>query len=353
MRQSTHCTDRHAAEIVAHTIWLGLHKRGTIDALTEIMHRVMDVEMPVERTGTPLDSLPGMYAGLSLDITRKLQQDRVHIIERFAAWSNVAYAEDVTPQMTAQYAAHLSRSGKSNKTISNIVGNLGAVWHALGLGDAWQDTAPARHNSVRRDAFTVDEERRVLAAAQKDWIWHPMCLLARYTGLREGDIRMLSAGDVDIEHRCLRLSPSKTKRYGISVVLPLPDHVWNEILPRIGTGLLFPEARNAKSVKNRHPFAAVLQAAGVSGNFTFHSWRHTLRTRLAEAGVSDDIAMRICGWTQRSTAARYDHSDHLDQIRKAVESTVVCTTEPMSEPLAKPHFDQHRSHTADQDPDEL
>ena len=64
----------------------------------------------------------------------------------------------------------------------------------------------------------------------------------------------------------------------------------------------------------------MLRAAGVSGHHTFHSWRHTFRTRLSEAGVSDEIAMRLGGWTQRSTAARYDHAERLDDLRHAVES---------------------------------
>ena len=51
----------------------------------------------------------------------------------------------------------------------------------------------------------------------------------------------------------------------------------------------------------------------------FHSWRHTFRTRLSEAGVSDDLAKRLGGWTDDATAARYDHAERVEELRTAVE----------------------------------
>lgn len=67
------------------------------------------------------------------------------------------------------------------------------------------------------------------------------------------------------------------------------------------------------------PFSAILKAAGLDcERFTFHSWRHTFRTRLAEAGVSDQVAMRF-GWTNLTTSARYDHARHLPEMKDAIE----------------------------------
>lgn len=47
--------------------------------------------------------------------------------------------------------------------------------------------------------------------------------------------------------------------------------------------------------------------------------RHTFRTRLSEAGVSDDLAKRLGGWTENATAARYDHAERVEELRAAVE----------------------------------
>ena len=67
-------------------------------------------------------------------------------------------------------------------------------------------------------------------------------------------------------------------------------------------------------------FAGILKAATIEDEgYTFHSWRHTFRTRLSEAGVSDDLAKRLGGWTENSTAARYDHAERVEELRAAVE----------------------------------
>jgi integrase len=54
------------------------------------------------------------------------------------------------------------------------------------------------------------------------------------------------------------------------------------------------------------PFRAILKAAGVTGA-TFHSWRHTFRTRISEAGAPQEIAMALGGWSQAATAGMYSH----------------------------------------------
>lgn len=66
-------------------------------------------------------------------------------------------------------------------------------------------------------------------------------------------------------------------------------------------------------------FSKILTAAKVGEGYTFHSWRHTFRTRLSEAGVSDDLAKRLGGWTEDATAARYDHAERVEELRAAIE----------------------------------
>ena len=67
-------------------------------------------------------------------------------------------------------------------------------------------------------------------------------------------------------------------------------------------------------------FAKILKAAKIEDDgYTFHMWRHTFRTRLSEAGVSDDLAKRLGGWTEDATAARYDHAERVEDLRAAVE----------------------------------
>jgi len=39
----------------------------------------------------------------------------------------------------------------------------------------------------------------------------------------------------------------------------------------------------------------------------------------SRAGVSDDLAKRLGGWTENATAARYDHAERVEELRAAVE----------------------------------
>ena len=63
-----------------------------------------------------------------------------------------------------------------------------------------------------------------------------------------------------------------------------------------------------------------VRKAGIADQgYTFHSWRHTFRTRLSEAKVSTELAKKLGGWTEDATAARYDHAERVEELRAAVE----------------------------------
>ena len=65
-------------------------------------------------------------------------------------------------------------------------------------------------------------------------------------------------------------------------------------------------------------FREVLNAAGIGEGWTFHSWRHTFRSRLSEAGVDMETAKRLCGHTQDETSRHYDHAAHIEEYRSAI-----------------------------------
>ncbi len=92
-----------------------------------------------------------------------------------------------------------------------------------------------------------------------------------------------------------------------------------------GDGPLFAEMDGAYQSRHRVvPFRDVLATAGIGAGYTFHSWRHTFRTRLAEAGVDAETSKLLGGWTQDRTAERYDHADHSAALREAVERAAKC-----------------------------
>ena len=169
------------------------------------------------------------------------------------------------------------------------------------------------------------------------------CQIARATGLRYSSVARLTWKEIDFETGIIRHTPPKTARHNIEVLLPLTQHL-REALEKANAERQAPVLPGKKRTKSRtqnpdnvlplhaayYPrpgysggpgdFAEVLKEAKLDGKgYTFHSWRHTFRTRLSEAGVSDDLAKRLGGWTENATAARYDHAERVEELRAAVE----------------------------------
>ena len=184
-------------------------------------------------------------------------------------------------------------------------------------------------DSERLPPFTPEQEKAVIEAA--DAIgkgWGLACRIARATGLRYGDVATLKWSEVDLDKGVLRLRPAKTARHGIDVIVPVCTAVRDALgalWAKQGGTSEYVLPGHAEAYPHPHKgepgaFSVVLTKAGVTGGrHTFHSWRHTFRTRLAEAGVSDELAKRLGGWTEDKTAMRYDHDGRIDELRAAVE----------------------------------
>ncbi len=242
---------------------------------------------------------------------------------------------DVTRAIAGRFAGDFhAREDLSDKTKRETISTLGRVWNVLmGTDDTikenpWRFFLRTVKNQKIGKAFTIEQERRLFSVTLGTE-WHTASLIARFTGLRFGDVARLKWSDVDWDARAIRLKPSKTQKHGIAVVLPMTERLYKTleakrrsakgeaVLPEINK--VYPHMDKLKIGK----FAEFLKEAGIDPkDYTFHSWRHTFRTRLSEAGVSDDIAKRLGGWTQDTTAMRYDHAERIEALREAVEKTI-------------------------------
>lgn len=278
-----------------------------------------------------------------LHVKEKTLTDRRNNLRRFVGWlkteaGTIRTAEAVSGAIAAKYAENLSRIGLSTKTRANTIGNLSLVWEMLekvspSIRNPWANLAPADTDRKRLSAFSPEQETRILEAAKtigKDW-WS-VCMVARHTGLRYGDVATMKWGEIDIAAKTIRKKPSKTEKYGIAVTLPITDPILEALEAADGYGergnpdaWVFPlhgtlYGKRGKSVQAMLNFREVLDEAGVEGDYTFHSWRHTVATRLAASGIGVETRKRILGHTRDETAARYDHDEHLGEVRAAIEA---------------------------------
>jgi integrase len=315
----------------------------TFDIAVKILRDLYGLE---DTDKTPLEDLWSIYTqtakALGKDkIAAETMRDRRCTVENFINWvkktiPNINNVQQVTARIASQYASVLAASGRAAKTRKNILANLNTVWTiaAKSIDDItspWSNLAPAQVDSVRRLAFTLEEEKRILEIAKNDdkKTWYYISILARYTGLRYGDCATITWAEIDLDNNIISVTPNKTAKHGIKVVLPIVDPLKNALLEIVKTdnpnAYVFPAhafAYDKGGYLKNDKFSAILKEAGLdTKQYTFHSWRHTLRTRLAEAGVSTETAMRICGHTTEAMSRHYDHDSHIAELREALKKT--------------------------------
>ena len=197
-----------------------------------------------------------------------------------------------------------------------------------------------RGNQVERRAFTLDELKRILEAADEEW--RGMILFGLYTGQRLGDIAALTWNNLDLQRGELRLVTGKTGRRQIIPLakplaqfvdkLPAGDAPDAPIFPRIHA--TFNRHRHVGNLSNE--FYKVLVSAGLAvkqthkatgkgrdakreqNQLSFHCLRHTATSLLKSAGVSDAVAMEFVGHDSKSVSQQYTHIE-TSALREAAD----------------------------------
>ena len=338
-RQSCHTTQRAVAQTWVESLKIA-KKMPTFEEAVEVLRILYKKPRP---GAMALDAAWSIY----LDVAKSIGRDKISptsLRKRARNFANlrdwlaaecpmVRCVEEVTQPVAAKYAAHLQRAGdKKTKTRKNIIGDLSTIWRILekasnDVHNPWASLAPTDVDGERGKAFSPAQVEAVLkAAAQVGKEWPGVITVALHTGLRYGDVAMLTWREIG-DDGVMRVDPRKTKNYGIQVAFPIiaPIRSALDAQPRRGD-FVFPlhadaYERAATSHKQMMAFSEVLKAAGLDGQgYTFHSLRHTAATRLAGAGVDIETRKRILGHTESETARRYDHDEHLAEVRAAMEA---------------------------------
>ena len=321
-------------------------KMPTFEDAVEVLRRLYDKPRAgVVKLGAAWETYLQVAKSVGRDkLSADTMRRREGVVRNLAVWMKknrplVETVEAVTQPVAAAYAAALAEGGRKTKTRANIIGELSSVWRMLakasvGVGNPWANLAPQDVDGERGKAFTSEEAARVLEAAKvvgKDW-WS-VCTIALTTGLRYGDVATMRWSQIErrgggFAGGVIRLAPHKTARHGIQTAFPITQPIAEALAAVDGRGgdYLFPmhselHGNRGRMSREALSFAEVLKEAKLYGQgFTFHSLRHTAATRLAGAGVGIETRKRILGHTVDATARRYDHDEHLDEVRAAMEA---------------------------------
>ena len=166
----------------------------------------------------------------------------------------------------------------------------------------------------REFVLTHDQERDYLDFAPKPL--KDVALLILDTGLRVGEAANLKWSDVYVEpvgsakYGYIRIRSGKTKnaKRNISLTARIKDMLIGRI-NECKSEWVFPgETENAFLVTSlNHQHIKVRRLLGLSEDFVIHSLRHTMLTRLGEAGIDAFTIMRIAGHSSITVSQRYVH----------------------------------------------
>lgn len=288
----------------------------------------------------PLDQIWTAYTTTqhARDLAKRSLGSKRNHLDAMLAWLAEKYAiaktiRDITPRMAATYLATFGDA--SPVTYNNHLSTLRSIWDALANmtgnnPNPWsgvQRAGTARH-VIRKQAFTIDQMRRLYAAACAKGGWWPAAIcLGYHCGLRWGDCCELRWDEISPDATRLMLADDKTRRYNRGEIAhDLPEELRAHLPERQPSGYVWPEiatahAGNAGNIGK--DLRTLFESAGIEmwrdatsterrrravQIYGFHSLRHTYVTLLRDAGLNRDDIADLVGHGSPHITARYDHS---------------------------------------------
>jgi integrase len=236
--------------------------------------------------------------------------------------------------------------GRSGTTVTLNAKILRAVFNAA-IRDGHLEKNPASSLALpdaiaeEREPFTPGEVETLLkASAKTDWC--TAIQLAAYAGLRLGDAVTLKWSSVDLAKGVLEFIPQKTSRKGKKLVMPIGDRLL-AYLTKLASDdaaqrseyvcptLAMRDIGGRKGLSAE--FVGLMSKANVGTNVitatdgrirkfnrkSFHSLRHVFVSRMANAGIANDVRASLAGHADPKETGRYSHLG-MDIRRKAVNA---------------------------------
>lgn len=244
----------------------------------------------------------------------------------------------LSPKHIEQFLRRRLDSGVAPKTAIIDVKTIScALRRAESFNYLDKNPAPAvrlpKNVSSEREVFTSDEVQLILAAAPNQE-WQTLILLGFYLGARLGDCVAMRWDNVDAEKGTVAYTQTKTGR---RVVVPMHVHLLRHLVTIADNkhGEFLCPFLAAKTPGGKHglseSFKRIVGRAGIdlmvvkgkgTRNFTrrtFHSLRHSFNSLMANAGVSEEIRMRLTGHSSRDVHSKYTHLD-VGPLKEAITS---------------------------------
>jgi integrase len=226
---------------------------------------------------------------------------------------------EITPQLIAKYRADRLKKVKP-ATVYQELSLMRRMFNVAIREWGWIKDNPVSKlsfsvgNSNARDRWlTLEEEKRLLEAADRPWWLRPLLIVALHTGMRKGEILNLRWEDIDLKRRLITV---RTLKGGNKRIIPISTTLYETLKGfkvRDLSGKVFP----ISPWTVRSAFDKAVKRAQIE-NFRFHDLRHTFATRLVQAGVDIYMVKELLGHKTITMTMRYAHH-YPESLRKAIE----------------------------------
>jgi integrase len=174
-----------------------------------------------------------------------------------------------------------------------------------------------------KQPFDLEQVAALLKSADNDQ-WRGLILTAFYSGARMQDCANLRWKNIDLvsEIKTIKFEARKTGREIVVVIHPaLEDYLLGLSAPESDECYLFPTLaeRNSSALSKQFRFIMerakiaqrVIRERNKSGRsvreFSFHSLRHGFTSILANAGIPEELRMKLTGHVTRNEHGKYTH----------------------------------------------
>jgi len=190
--------------------------------------------------------------------------------------------------------------------------------------DAGGKEKPRSRNLKREELVKLFKAMRTTPSLGRENELAFKILLA--TCVRKSELVKARWSEFDLKNAIWRLPPERTKT-DLGIEIPLAPSVveWLEELKvfAAGSDWLLPKRRIAKKSDRTHISPDTLNVALKRVNhglnhFTIHDLRRTARSRLAELGVSKEVAERALNHKLQGIEGVYDHHDYFNERKDAL-----------------------------------
>lgn len=256
-------------------------------------------------------------------------------VRQFTRWlgkNKDTTLKSITGRLMQSWYDEMIDEGRKPATVNNTLKALQAIFERA-RAEGFCERNPAelvlRQYGEKhvRETFTQDDIAKIFAYLRKPGFeeWHTVCLLGLWTGQRLQDCAQAKAEEFIGKggHRVWRCKQRKTGALvEVPLVEPLASHIAAQ---KVTGGYLCPSLAvlpTGSPAGLSMGFSEILDAAGVQRerlekedgskgqswtNKTFHSFRHTTNSLLANAGVSQEIRRQILGHASSRVNDGYTH----------------------------------------------